>query len=579
MREIARIRGGKCLSNIYINSKTNHRWKCSEGHQWEATPNNVRKGTWCSYCAGKAKLTIEQMQELAKQRGGKCLSKVYINKASRLLWECDQGHQWEASPGSVKRGNWCPHCSGTARLSIGAMHQLSQRRGGRCLSSEYINTKTNLLWECSKGHRWEAAPNNVKNGSWCPICSAKRRAESRKLDITQMRQVARERGGKCLSNIYVDSKTKLLWECAVRHRWSAAPTMVKQGTWCPECSAGLGERICREYFEQLFGHQFIKSYPKWLVNSRGNQMELDGYCQSLGLAFEHQGRQHYSTNSIFISSYRHFQTRQKDDKRKRKLCERNGVVLIEVPEIPTILPIEEVKCYIKEKCELKGALLPNDYDSKDVKLGNALINLAQVEALRGLHEIAQRKAGKCLSKEYINAFTPVLWECGKGHQWLAPPSRIRNGHWCKKCGIKKGSESRKDNIEEMNRIASLRRGKCLSQEYVSSGGKLLWQCVEGHNWEAAPRDIKSGHWCKKCGDKKGSALRKLGIDKMREIADERYGKCLSKKYVNNKTKLLWEYAEGHQWKAIPSNVLRGSWCPKCYTLNRTSSAKDVKAWI
>ena len=168
--------------------------------------------------------------------------------------------------------------------------------------------------------------------------------------------------------------------------------------------------------------------------------------------------------------------------------------------------------------------MPNDYDSKEVKLDNALINLAQAEALRDLCEIAEKKAGKCLSKEYINAFTPLLWECRKGHQWLAPPSRIRSGHWCKQCGMKKGSESRKDNIDEMNRIASLRKGKCLSQEYVNSGVKLLWQCAEGHKWEAAPRDIKSGHWCKKCGDNKGSAIRKLGIDKMRKIAEERNGK-------------------------------------------------------
>ena len=349
MRKIARIRGGKCLSNIYINSKTNLRWKCSEGHQWEATPNNVLRGTWCRHCAGNARLTIEQMQELAKQRSGKCLSKVYINKDSRLLWECNQGHQWEARPGSVKRGNWCPYCSGTARLSIGAMHQLAQRHGGRCLSSKYINSKTNLLWECSKRHRWEATPNNVNKASWCPICSARRRADPRKLDITQMQQVARDRGGKCLSNIYVDSKTKLLWECAVGHRWSAAPSMVKRGNWCPECSVGLGERICREYFEQLFGHQFFKSYPKWLVNSRGNQMELDGYCQSLALAFEHQGRQHYSTDSIFIRSDKDFKMRHGDDKQKRRLCQRNGVVLISA-EISTILPIGDIKHYIKEKC-------------------------------------------------------------------------------------------------------------------------------------------------------------------------------------------------------------------------------------
>ena len=38
------------------------------------------------------KLTIKDMQELAKARGGKCLSKKYVNGRVKLKWKCAEGH-------------------------------------------------------------------------------------------------------------------------------------------------------------------------------------------------------------------------------------------------------------------------------------------------------------------------------------------------------------------------------------------------------------------------------------------------------------------------------------------------------
>ncbi|WP_367804083.1 zinc-ribbon domain-containing protein [Brevibacillus laterosporus] len=52
------------------------------------------------------------------------------------------------------------------------MREIAISRGGECLSDQYKDNKTNLRWKCSKGHEWEATPNNIKSkGHWCPICS------------------------------------------------------------------------------------------------------------------------------------------------------------------------------------------------------------------------------------------------------------------------------------------------------------------------------------------------------------------------------------------------------------------------
>ena len=55
------FRGGKCLSKKYINTKSKLKFECSEVHVWEATPNAVQGGTWCPKCSQKERLTIELM--------------------------------------------------------------------------------------------------------------------------------------------------------------------------------------------------------------------------------------------------------------------------------------------------------------------------------------------------------------------------------------------------------------------------------------------------------------------------------------------------------------------------------------
>lgn len=118
-------------------------------------------------------ISIEEMQKLAMQRGGLCLSKSCINSKSKLWWQCARGHRWQSTPFSIKvRQSWCPYCAGTLPLGMDAMHVLARERGGKCLSKEYENCKTKMLWQCKHGHKFQSTPDNIKQGRWCPHCSA-----------------------------------------------------------------------------------------------------------------------------------------------------------------------------------------------------------------------------------------------------------------------------------------------------------------------------------------------------------------------------------------------------------------------
>jgi uncharacterized Zn-finger protein len=262
MQQIAKARGGKCLSKEYIDSHTKLKWRCREGHEWKAIPASTKRGSWCPYCSGSLKLTIREMQEIAAKRGGECLSKKYINALSKLKWQCKEGHRWEAPPHRIKtQGSWCPYCAKKAKLTMEELQRIAEEKGGACLSKEFIDYKTKLRWRCEEGHVWEAVPYSIKIGQWCPYCAGKA-----KLTIEEMQKLAASRNGQCLSKKYINSYTKLKWKCKKGHKWEARPVSIKAGRWCPYCAGKA--KLTIEEMRKIAKEREGKCLSKKYINNR-----------------------------------------------------------------------------------------------------------------------------------------------------------------------------------------------------------------------------------------------------------------------------------------------------------------------
>ncbi|MCL2830272.1 MAG: hypothetical protein FWD77_05970 [Betaproteobacteria bacterium] len=235
MRELARIYGGECLSEKYAGVEGKLDWRCSEGHAWEARPEWILRGSWCPTCriARILEERIEKLRAAAKAKGGECLSSECIGRNDSLTFRCARGHIWQARAEAILRRSWCPTCGNeNRRKSLSDMQALAEKRGGKCLSTEFFGTVHKMLWQCGKGHVWEAPGNRIRNGYWCPECARLERS----LTIEVMHEIAQSRGGLCLSNEYTNTLTKLNWQCAHGHTWTADPGNIKSGRWCPVCA-------------------------------------------------------------------------------------------------------------------------------------------------------------------------------------------------------------------------------------------------------------------------------------------------------------------------------------------------------
>ena len=123
------------------------------------------------------KLTLDEIQRDAAARGGRCISETYVDSLTLMEWECAAGHRWRACAHAIRQGHWCKRCADERlRFPAEAVHAVAAARGGKCLAERYTNSQAKLDWQCALGHRWRMSFNSVKQGSWCPQCRAEARA-------------------------------------------------------------------------------------------------------------------------------------------------------------------------------------------------------------------------------------------------------------------------------------------------------------------------------------------------------------------------------------------------------------------
>lgn len=320
-KELANKHGFTCVATTFVDEKTAVECICPMGHKVPIIPNNLKyRGTGCGVCVVRRKLKLEDMDKLAHERGGECLSETFVSVKHKLIWRCANGHIINASANNVRcKRHWCDECEKIKRLE--EMKCIAKERGGECLSEKYINSETKLLWRCSCKYEWPAAPHDIKRGTWCPDC-----AKKAPITMEHMHQIAKERGGKCHSTVY-DPYEKLLWECSEGHMFKLTGNRAKcSGQWCSYCKY-TNEGECRRIIEEITGKEFIKSRPSWL-----NGLELDGYCEELELAFEYNGQQHYEYSEHFHrGDIGKFEDQVERDRIKLEICTKRGIKLIVIP--------------------------------------------------------------------------------------------------------------------------------------------------------------------------------------------------------------------------------------------------------
>ena len=115
-----------------------------------------------------------------------------------------------------------------------------------------------------------------------------------------------------------------------------------------------GEKECKRVAEKLFKAPFSKIRPNFLNNEvTGNNLELDLYNESLKIAIEYNGKQHYVYTPYFHKSYDSFLNQKYRDKMKMDKCKDLGISLIVVPYT---VKINDIEGYIENEAKRMNLL-------------------------------------------------------------------------------------------------------------------------------------------------------------------------------------------------------------------------------
>jgi hypothetical protein len=236
LQDVAKERGGDLLSTVYKTMNTPMRWRCGCGNTWDATAGSVvYGGSWCSDCAGCTVKTIEEMRDMAAANGGKCLSTEYKSLRTALLWQCgDCGNQWRSKPSNIQRGSWCPKCALTRR-GDGARERLIEviaSRGGVLMSDIPEGTKDRVTIRCGAGHVWTTGAESLLYAG--SWCRRCGIDEISNDCFARLKVLVASKHGSVAGD-FKNVRSRMKFTCARHHVWETIPALVLGGAWCREC--------------------------------------------------------------------------------------------------------------------------------------------------------------------------------------------------------------------------------------------------------------------------------------------------------------------------------------------------------
>lgn len=363
-------------------------------------------------------------------------------------------------------------CDSSDNSDVSLLAQgIVQRKGGTFTCLVYDKKRGQLVrFTCHKGHKGSLTPFDDLESVWCKRCNAHAAMRS---TIEMAHELAAKHNGKFLSATYEGALEKYDWQCQEGHYFNVSYNSIHGGSWCPTCSAGKRESICRAILEFLYAKPFPTVRPDWLASPHtDNNLEIDGFCEELQIGFEHNGRHHYMFLPHFHKTEASYKLMQERDTTKQDLCNKANVKLL---IIPYAVKHDALYTFIRDMCPDTHALTPETLDLDSLQVaGRGHRKLGEIRKY-----LADKHPGaKLVSTTYVNNTTPLNLVCANGHQFSKTWLRCINHEWlCRSCF----EEARRQDV--LRKIAEYCAcfNIVMQSEYINNVQKLQWRCNDCDN--------------------------------------------------------------------------------------------------
>lgn len=242
---------------IAVKSNLPVHWQCEQGHVWQATI--VNRSTLphnnCPICKDIENNLFHKKPDLFSEwhptkNNGISPSEVRYQSNQLYWWQCNEGHEWQATAYNRFNNRNCPFCHGK---KVDATNSLKTRNPNlakqwhptknEMLTSNDVTCNSNkIVWwqcDCEPKHEWQASVNDRQRGRGCPYCSGQRVNVTNSLatlnPILSEQWHPTKNGTLTPDQVTTGSGKKVWWQCKQGHEWQAIICERHRGKNCPYC--------------------------------------------------------------------------------------------------------------------------------------------------------------------------------------------------------------------------------------------------------------------------------------------------------------------------------------------------------
>lgn len=193
-----------------------------------------------------------------------------------------------------------------------------------------------------------------------------REKEDRCLDQA-WREEAAKHGAEILAYSYSYDKKKVVIKYISRTGFTRQDTIerAREVNW-GQTRLKKGEKLCLIILREIFPNSEWQHNKRFdFLTFQDSRLELDGYCENLKLAFEHQGKQHNEYTPHIHKSEDGFNLQLKRDLFKKQKCAEVGINLLVIDQ--TDLIVERYIELITNELKKYNYAVPDNLDIKSIE--------------------------------------------------------------------------------------------------------------------------------------------------------------------------------------------------------------------
>ena len=448
---------------------------------------------------------------------------VMPNSNKKAWWKCSNGHEWQATINSRNNGIGCPYCS--RRYAVKGVNDLQTINPA--LASEWYYEKNNGLtpmdvmpnsdkkvwWKCQKGHKWKATIGSRNAGRGCPVCHSEQNTSFPEYAIVfylkkyglETIHSYKEKGYEL--DVYIPfKKIAIEYDGYLWHKNKMEQDLrknykcVEDGIKLYRIREGLPSLndSSIDYVVQRNQEDLAKILKLLLSEITENIVDVD--LKRDNTAIENLREYTEKEISILFSNPKIA---------KEWNYEKNGNLR---PEHFSANSHKKVWWKCPKEHEWQSTI-------KDRNNGNGCPYCSSKIILKGYNDL--QTVNPILAKEWNyeknDGLTPVdvmpnsnkkvWWKCPKGHEWQASIADRNRGRGCPYCIGKKVLKGYND-LQTVNPTLAkewnYEKNKGITPKEVmpNSHKKVWWKCSEGHEWEAVIGNRNKGNGCPYCASYK-----------------------------------------------------------------------------